>query len=199
MVLETYRITQKPPAFVVTDIASQPNLIEVREMNGGSYMEFDFDHTPAQKLDFKKYLATKLGLYNDALAKYTNRGGGALIFGVYNKVVFTNIGTSYRNVYTDSDGMSFGMETDVYDSIRLYCHWLKPGTDSGTQSLQVVDKNTPANVIATIPNLASGANITSWIDIPTALENTTNSYIIQVKSTVNGDDPTFIALWIYMK
>lgn len=197
MVQIDYRIMQNLPDSLKQEIAAQPNLINV-ESNGTQSL-FSFDHTPAQSTTFKKWLNTKLGLYNDALSKYTTYNGGALIFSVYNKVVLTNIGTTFKNVYTDSDGMSFGIETDVYDTIRLYGHWLRGASDTGTHSLQVVDKNTPANVIATIPTLVNGPNITAWVDIPTALQNTTNAYVIQVKSTVASDDPTFIGLWIYMK
>ena len=198
MVQIDYKINQNLPDSVKQEIAAQPNLINV-ESNGTSSL-FSFDHTPAQAITFKKFLNTKIGLNNDALSKYTNKSGGALVYTTDTAVTLTNIGSTFKNLFTRSDGLSFGFDTDVYDQIRLIVHWTRVGT--GVSTVQVVDKNTPTNVIASIDIQASGGSspfVGQWVDIPDIFKNTVGLYLLQVKSTVAADDPVFEGIRIYAK
>ena len=182
------------------DITSQPNFMGMQTFNSGfptMYTILTFDHTPSQSTAFKKLLLSKLGLYNDALSKYTNFNGASTIYTTDTPVTLTNIGTTFKNVYTRSDGMSFGADTDVYDVVRIIVHWTKNGT--GTQSLQIVDKNTPSNVLASLGNLVSGVNVGSIVNIPDALKETQKLYLVQVKSTVATDSPVFEGIRVYMR
>lgn len=197
MVQIDYRIMQNLPDSLKQEIAAQPNLINV-ESNGTQSL-FSFDHTPAQSTDFKKWLNTKLGLYNDALSKYTTFNGATTIFTTNTPVVLTNIGTAFKNLYTRSDGMSFGIDTDVYENIRLQVHWTRAAGDTGVHTLQIVDKTTPTNVLASLSNLVTGSNLGSTVAIPAIFVNTKNLYLIQVRSTVAGDDPTFEGCRIYIQ
>jgi len=199
MVVTTYTINKVLNHDLIQEIATQlaASIPNITSSADGSSDTFIVDHTASQSTNFKKWLANKLILYGDNIAKYTNKNAGTAAFFVYNKVTLTSIGTTYKNLFTDSDGMSFPLETDVFDQIGLYYHWTKNGT--GTQSMQIIDINTPANIIATIPSLTTAGHWSGWLDIPATLDNTSNFYKIQVKSTVAADSPVFIGLWVYMK
>ncbi len=198
MVETSYTIKQLLTSDLIAEIASQSTQTQSPQ-SGPNGVTFWFDHTPAQALTFKKWLVTKLGLYNDAISKYTTFNASVTIWSTTTPVVLTNIGTTFKNLFTRSDGMSFGIDIDVYDTIRLQVHWTRAAGDTGVHSLQVVDKSTPTNVLASISNLATGSNLGSAVTIPAIFLNTKNLYLIQVKSTVAADDPTFEGINIYIQ
>jgi hypothetical protein len=78
----------------------------------------------------------------------------------------------------------------------MQVHWLKVGT--GTQTVQIVQKNVPANVLCTL-DVVSGTNISQIVPIPDIFWKTSNLYVIQAKSTVAADDPQFLGLNLYMR
>jgi hypothetical protein len=202
MVETPYQINGGLSQAVQDDISALPNFMGITTFNAGfptMYTVITFDHTPSQSTAFKKILLSKLGLYNDALAKYTNFNGGSLIYNTDTPVILTNIGTTYKNLYARSDGMSFGADTDVYEVVRVIVHWTKGGSDTGTQSLQIIDKQTPSNILATVTPLVTGVNVGSIVAIPAALLETQKLYLIQVKSTVATDDPVFEGIRVMMK
>lgn len=196
MVQIDYTINQSLPNSLVQEIAAQPNRVGQKSLGGTSYT-FSFDHTPAQATAFKKWLNTRLGLYNDALSQYTNKRGATLVYTTTTPVTLTSIGTVFKNVYAVSDGLSFPVDSDVYDEVRIQVHWTKNGT--GTQSLQIVDKSTPFNILASLSDLVSGDNTGSITAIPDVLKDTTKKYLIQVKSTVATDGPVFLGLNVMMR
>jgi hypothetical protein len=199
MVQKDYTIQKILTDELIQEISAQPNFLGVVGVFGDpSSATFTFNHTTEQEIEFKQFLATKLsGLQNDSLSQYTQFPEGTWVYGTHEPVTLTNIGSTYRNLYTASDGMSFGIDIVTMKELRLQVHWTKVGT--GTQSLQIVDKNNQANVLATLPNLSSGNNLGSIVPIPAIFRNTKNLFLIQVKSTVAADDPVFHGLNLYMR
>lgn len=195
MVETPYEITIPISRKVFNDITSQPNFLSYEGDVQGTYYLLKFDHTPQQSIDFKKYLATKIGLLDDTLSKYTTFMAAANVYSSDTPVVLTNIGTTFKNVHNRSDGMSFGMDIDVYDTIKIVVHWTYVGT--GVHSLQIIEKGASANVLASISPLTSGVNIGQTVNIPAAFKNTKKLYLIQVKSTVASDDPTYEGIRVY--
>ena len=192
-----YRINQNLPDSVKQEIGAMPNLTAAESNNISTF--YSFDHTPAQSTAFKKWLNGKLGLNDDALSKYTNFTGMSTAYTTDYPVTLTNIGTTFKNVYGRSDGMSFGVDTDVFEDVRLVVHWTTGAGDTGVHSLRVVDKAAPANVLASFSTLVSGSNQGAITPIPTALLGTQKLYLIQVKSTVASDDPVFEGLRLYLR
>jgi hypothetical protein len=192
-----YRINQPLPDPLKQEISAQPGLIAV-ESNSMSSL-YTFDHSPQQATDFKKWLNRKLGLYDDALSKYTNFTGMATAYTTDYPVTLTNIGTTFKNVYNRSDGMSFGIDTDIYEEVRLVVHWTMGGSDTGVHSLRVVDKAAPSTVLASFSTLVSGSNQGAIVPIPVTLLGTQKLYLVQVKSTVATDDPVFEGARVYLR
>ncbi len=197
MVQIDYTIKQVLPNDLISEIASQPNLLNV--ITNQKQAVFSFDHTPQQSIDFKKWLNTMLGLYGDALSKYTTFNGATTIWSTTTPVVLTNIGTTFKNLFNRGGGLPFGIDTDVYENIRLQVHWTRAAGDTGVHTLQIVDSNAPTNVLASLPNLTTGSNLGAKVAIPDIFLNTKNLYLIQVKSTVATDDPVFEGLNLYIQ
>ena len=109
----------------------------------------------------------------------------------------TNIGTSFVNVYTqtNSDGKSVQIDTNGKTEVKLYVLWNKVG--SGTQTVQVLEVGT-ANVLISM-NVVSGRNVSALTAIPEGLANAVKFYALQVKSTTAADDPIFEGARIYLK
>lgn len=198
MVIITYDFTFVIPTTIVDVITTFPGFIGINNSEGavGGGTNITFDHTPAESLAFKKYVSNKIGLYNDSLAKYTNYNGVSMVHTTDEPRILTNIGTTFVNVYNRSDGMSFGIDTDVFDQIRMIVHWTKIGT--GVQTVQIVEKGNLNNVLISM-DVVSGSNISATIPIPDVFKDTTKLYLIQAKSTVAGDDPVFEGLRLYMR
>lgn len=109
----------------------------------------------------------------------------------------TNIGTSFVNVYTqtNSDGKSVQIDTNGKTEVKLYVLWNKVG--SGTQTVQVLEVGT-ANVLISM-NVVSGQNVSALTAIPAGLANAVKFYVLQAKSTTAADDPIFEGARIYLK
>ena len=107
----------------------------------------------------------------------------------------TNIGTSFVNVYTqtNANGNAILMDTDTFTEVRLYIQWNKVG--AGTQTCQVINGATA--LVST--DVVSGANDSGWDAIPAGLLNAENAFRLQCKSTTAADDPIFESASVWMK
>jgi hypothetical protein len=202
MVETPYEIQGGLSQHVQDDLTSLPNFMGMQTFNSGfptMYTILTFDHTPTQSTAFKKILNSKIGLHDDALSKYTNFTGMSTAYTTDYPVTLTNIGTTFKNVYNRSDGMSFGVDTDVFEDVRLVVHWTMGGSDTGVHSLRVVDKAAPSTVLASFSTLASGSNQGTITPIPATLLGTQKLYLVQVKSTVATDDPVFEGCRVYLR
>jgi len=158
---------------------------------------FKFTMTADEERTFKKFLATRLGIYGDDLGKYTQRESADMKFSTNTPVTLTNIGTTFKNVYAGSDGLSIPIDVFNYNDVRIQVHWTKAGT--GVQSLQIIQKQSPNTVLIPLSPLVSGPNNSAVLPIPDSLKNISQLYVIQVKSTVAGDSPTFLGIRILMR
>lgn len=106
----------------------------------------------------------------------------------------TNIGTSFVNIYTqtNSDGKSISIDTNGKDSVKLTVNWNKVG--SGTQTVEIHDGS---NVLISM-NVVSGLN-TSTVIIPAAFTDRVATVRIRAKSTTAADDPIFEGAGVYVK
>jgi hypothetical protein len=201
MVITTYKITYALSKDIHDWVITEPNYIQTERTLGPTdqpFVIFTFDHTPAQALAFKKLLATKIGLLDDSIGQYVNPRGGVEMYSTDVARVFTNIGITFVNVYNRSDGMSFGMDTGPYDTVKIIVHWTKAGTDTGVHSLQIIDKAT-STVLTSFSPLVTGVNVGTTNAIPATFLDTSKLYLIQAKSTVVADDPTFEGIRVYMR
>ena len=107
----------------------------------------------------------------------------------------SNIGTSFVNVYpqTNSNGKAILIDTDTFTTVRLQVQWNKVG--SGTQTCQIINGAT----VLVSTDVISGSNDSGFDAIPAGLLNAENSFIIQCKSTTGTDDPIFENAAIWMK
>jgi hypothetical protein len=200
MVETTYEISGGLPQKVLDALNTLPNFLGVQTFNSGfptMYTVLTFDHTPKQSDDFYTWLNTKMGVNDNPLSQFTQFPDADWVYGTnVSAPAFVNIGTTLRNVYSGSDGMSFGIDIRRRKELRLQVHWLKIGT--GTQTVSIVQKNVPANVLASL-DVVSGVNNGAIVPIPDIFWNTQNLYLIQAKSTVAADDPQFLGLNLYMR
>ena len=122
--------------------------------------------------------------------------GGYLVGMWTQSTTKTNIGTSFVNVYTqtNSDGKAVYIDTDTFTTMRLQVEWNKVG--SGTQSCQVI---TTGGTVAISTDVVSGTNDSGFDAIPAGLLNASNNYKIQCKSTTSADDPVFESASIWVK
>lgn len=107
----------------------------------------------------------------------------------------SNIGTSFVNVYaqTNSNGKAVFIDTDTFTSVRLHIQWNKVG--AGTQTCQVLNGAT----VLVSTDVVSGSNDSGFDAIPAGLLNAENQFSLQCKSTTGTDDPIFENAAIWMK
>lgn len=202
MTIFTYKLPAKLSPIVYQEITlTYPDGLPayVSENDEGFAHIFKFDFTVQQDINFKKFLATRLGLYGDDLGQYTVRKEATLVFTTNTPSTLTSIGTAFKNVYTASDGLSFPVDIINYTQVRIQVHWSKVGT--GVQSLQIIQKNSPNTVLASFSPLVSGTNNGTVSTINPLLQDLTNPqlFVIQAKSTVAGDSPIFQGIRVLMR
>lgn len=107
----------------------------------------------------------------------------------------SNIGTSFVNVYTqtNSNGKAILIDTDTFTEVRLQIQWNKIG--GGTQDCQVING---ANVLVSL-TVVSGSNDSGFDSIPVGLLNAENEFRLQCKSTTSTDDPIFESASIWLR
>lgn len=112
-------------------------------------------------------------------------------------VTLTTIGTSFVDVYTqtNSDGKSAQLDTNGLTWVRLEVLWNKIG--SGTQSVQVLEVGT-ANVLISL-DVVSGRNVSSLTAIPGFAQSAVKHYKLQAKSDNGADSPVFEGARLYLK
>jgi len=112
-----------------------------------------------------------------------------------------NIGASFSDVYTTTgaNGDAIQIDTTGMATARLVIIWDKAGGDAGTQTCQIVDVVSAANVLITSASLVDGINTSPDTAIPGGLAGTIKDYKIQCKSTDATDDPTLFNAMVYLK
>ena len=130
-------------------------------------------------------------------AKATLSNGGYLMAHWDQSSTKTNIGTSFVDVYTQTNsiGKAIKIDTTGFTTIRLMVTWNKVG--SGTQSIQVIAVDDASVIVS--KDIVSGENDTGFVAIPAGSLNEEHSYKLQVKSTTSGDDPVFEGASIWLK
>jgi len=109
----------------------------------------------------------------------------------------TNIGTSYVDVYTPTNGSGLELDIDFTGKTQVkgvIC-WNKVG--AGTQTLRAVDAATPSNVLFEI-DVVSGRNVDALQALP-GWATGVKQIKLQAKSTTSTDDPVFESCAIYLK
>jgi hypothetical protein len=190
------RIPYEISKAVYDEITAWPNLTYIGGNEDGFKHVFKFEFTSDQEITFKRFLAIRLGIYGDDLAKYSQRPGAIPIFTTNFASTMTNIGSTFKNVYPVSDGLSIPLDIFGYTKMRIQVHWSIIGT--GVQSFQIIDKNAPNGIFFSIPTLVNGPNNSAVLDIPIAFQEKTTLFVMQAKSTVALDDPVFLGIRILM-
>lgn len=132
-----------------------------------------------------------------------------LVMSVTRQVSFTNIGTSYVDVFAALySGFPHGLDTTGFTKFGVVILWNKNG-GTGRHDMRLVDANNPTNVVMdtegrTIANsgadgLFNGVTKDYNIVIPAAYKNWIGEVKLQAKSTVASDDPIFDALLLYLR
>lgn len=202
MTVFQYKLTSPLPQTVYDEICQtyvdgKPTFVAANHNGFAHWFEFDF--TAQQDTNFKKFLATRLGLYGDDLGQYTVRKEASLVYTTDTPSTLTNIGTTFKNVYTASDGLSFPIDIINYTKVRVQVHWSLIGT--GVQSLRIIQLNSPNTILYSFPTLVNGPNNGVITDIDPLLQGITSGqlFVIQAKSTVAADDPVFQGIRVLMK
>ena len=114
---------------------------------------------------------------------------------------FSNIGTSFVDVYTtpNSIGHAIQIDTNGYTQVLYQVIWSKPRADTGTETCQMVDPTNSANVIITTSSLSNGTNTGSDTSVPAGLSNTIHNYKWQCKSTTGADNPLWLGGRVWLK
>lgn len=132
-----------------------------------------------------------------------------LIMSITRQQTFTNIGTSYVDVFAALySGFPHGLDTSGFTRFGVVILWNKNG-GTGRHDMRLVEASAPTNVIihtegrtvATVgvDGLTNGVTEDYNIAIPQAYKNWVGRVKLQAKSTVANDDPIFDAFLLYLR
>lgn len=132
-----------------------------------------------------------------------------LMISITRQVPFTNIGTSYVDVFSAFyNGFPNGLDTTGFSKLGVVILWNK-NAGTGRHDMRLVNANNTTEVFVstegrTVANsgsdgLASGITKDYGVDIPTSFKNWLGEVKIQAKSTVASDDPIFDAFILYLR
>lgn len=112
----------------------------------------------------------------------------------------TNIGTSYVDVYTDTNiqGNAIRIDFTGKTQYRVDVIWNKVG--AGTQALKVCNQADDTEILHEFTNLASGGNGSGLQTIPAAFSGEAgNNFKLMAKSSTGTDDPVFLGCRVFLK
>lgn len=110
----------------------------------------------------------------------------------------SNIGTSYVDVYTPTNGAGLELDVDFTGKtqVKAVVCWNKVG--AGTQTIRAVDAANPATNVLFELDVVSGRNVDALQSLP-AWATGVQRVKLMAKSTTSTDDPVFEACAIYLK
>lgn len=126
--------------------------------------------------------------------------GGALVAVADLSVTMTNIGTSYKDIYSAAFQPDFhSIDFTNFTSCRMLNVWDYVGT--GTQQVRFADAADNANVLIEGTTFTADCDpcATGWVTIPAAFQGATKTIEWQGKSTTSTDDPAAKGFRLYCK
>lgn len=198
--MTTYDIHINPYTILTEWLQIQPNLVSL--ITTSDKLICEFNHNAAQEVIFKKEIAKRLFSINNStiiesiISKVEELQTDQLLYSSQQAVTLTNIGTTYKDLYTDFGGRPFFVDTTGFTSLAIQILWTKIG--AGVQQMRVIN-NADDDQILQSSSLTTQSNEFSNVAIPQTYLNFKGKWRLQVKSTVAGDDPVFAAIYIYLR
>ena len=164
-------------------------------------------HAPSNAQKNSDILKSEIeAILTGAISSHSHAGGGgafmACLGQVWRSVAMTNIGTAYKDIYSntafDAEHL-LKIDFTGITSVRIVYLWDYAGT--GTQQVRWVDLDNNANVLIEVVTFTANQDPgdTGWISLPTAFQNATKRIEWQGKSTVASDDPIAKGYIVYAK
>ena len=181
----------------ITGINNQTGAITRQILKANNFDVNCSDTEQINRLQYDNQTGTYTGTCetDDTILGGSSPRGGYLVGHWTQSQTKTNIGTSFIDVYpqTNSNGKAILIDTDAFTTMRLQIQWNKVG--SGTQTCQVIT----GILVLVSTDVVSGSNDSAFDAIPVTLLNAENPFRLQCKSTTAGDDPIFESASIWIK
>lgn len=121
---------------------------------------------------------------------------------VWRSVTMTNIGTSYKDIYSGTafdEEHLFKIDFSNVTATRMVYLWDYVGTGSQQVRLADLDDNNNVLIEAAAISADQDPGDTGWVALPAAFQNSTKRLEWQGKSTTAADDPVAKGYILYLK